>query len=523
MLEKGKLFISYITGYWTHVFCLSLIVIGMPFSKFLMSLGTISLIVNWFLEGGVVSKFQSFFRNKVALFSTGVFILFFLGLIHTQDFVYGLKDLRIKIPLLAFPVIFSTTHRLKKTHYFLIVRLFVLSVLASSLYGFLVYQDILPAKKTINQIRDISQFISHIRLSMMIVLSLFLIPKLFNNSLSQKIFGLVSSFWLLYFLSFMESATGLILGFVTLFFISLYYLFRKKSIYGFAMIAPVLIIGFILGQDLLNTYNQLVIDVTNKEEVTLSGNTYDTESVYYFFDNGNFSNDYMCEKELESTWNSISKIPYYGKENEYGTKFILIRYLTSKGLRKDKEGVLALSKDDILNVENKIPNYLHANPNMISRIYLLMFEIDGYFKGVNSSGNSLAQRLQYWKLSKAMIQESPIFGYGTGDVPLEFKKQYEANKKCLEEIYQLRSHNQYLSTTIAIGIVGLLGFLFFIFYPVPTAFRERNYFYLICLCIALLSFVSEDTLETQDGVFFFAFLTNFFLFSSRNRYLKSVD
>ncbi|MFT6002523.1 MAG: hypothetical protein ACI95T_001284, partial [Flavobacteriales bacterium] len=54
MLEKGKLFISYITGYWTHLFFLSLIVIGMPFSKFLMSLGTIALIVNWLLEGGLI-------------------------------------------------------------------------------------------------------------------------------------------------------------------------------------------------------------------------------------------------------------------------------------------------------------------------------------------------------------------------------------------------------------------------------------------------------------------------------------
>ena len=523
MLEKGKLFISYITGYWTHVFFLSLIVIGMPFSKFLMSLGTIGLILNWFLEGGIIVKFKSFFKNKVALFSTGVFIVFVFGLIHTQDFGYALKDLRIKIPLLAFPIIFSTTHRLKKSHYFLIVRLFVLSVLASSLYGFLVYQDLLPAKKEVNQIRDISQFISHIRLSMMIVLSLFLIPKLFNNNISQKIFGVVTSLWLLYFLSFMESATGLVLGFATLFFISLYYLFRKKSIYGFAMIAPIVIAGFFIGNNLKTTYSTVKLDTTNKDQLTKSGNLYDTDSVYHFFDNGNYSSDYMCEKELEATWNSVSTIPYYGIGDQYGTKFILIRYLTSKGLRKDKEGVLALTKQDVSNVENKIPNYLHANSNMISRIHLLMFEVDGYFQGVNSSGNSLAQRLQYWKLSKAMIKESPFFGHGTGDVAIQFEKKYKEDKKCMDKKFQLRSHNQYLSTTIALGVIGFLFFLFFVLYPVPIAFRERNYFYLICLCIALLSFISEDTLETQDGVFFFAFLTNFFLFSSRNRYLKSVD
>ena len=523
MLAKGKLFISYITGYWTHVFCLSLIVIGMPFSKFLMSFGTLALIANWFLEGGVTAKFNSFFSNKIALFSTGIFLVFVLGLIHTQDFAYGLKDLRIKLPLLAFPIIFSTTHRLKKNHYFIVVRLFVLSVLASSIYGFLVYQDLLPAKKEVLQLRDISQFISHIRLSMMIVLSLFLIPKLFNTNTAQKIFGVITSLWLLYFLSFMESATGLVLGFATLFFISLYYLFRKKSIYGFAMIAPILILGFFMGQNLISTYNTIKIDTTAKDELTKSGNPYDKEAEYHFFDNGNFSDDYICEKELEASWNSVSKIPYYGDESVEGTKYILIRYLTSKGLRKDKEGVEALTKEDIENIEQRVPNFLHAHSNMLSRVHLLMFEIDGYFQGVNSSGNSLAQRLQYWRLSRAMIKENPYFGVGTGDVANEFKKQYQANKKCLDKMYQLRSHNQYLSTTIALGIIGLIFFLFFILYPVPTAFRERNYFYLLCLCIALLSFISEDTLETQDGVFFFAFLTNFFLFSSKNRYLKSVD
>ncbi|MEN8956653.1 MAG: O-antigen ligase family protein, partial [Flavobacteriales bacterium] len=303
----------------------------------------------------------------------------------------------------------------------------------------------------------------------------------------------------------------------------LYYLFRKKSVYGFAMIAPILIAAFLLGNNLLTTYQTIKIDTSHKEEFTASGNPYDTDSVYQFFDNGNFAGDFMCEKELEATWNSVSEKPYYGLGAETGTKYILIRYLTSRGLRKDKEGVLALNAEDISNVENKIPNYLHANSTMLSRVHLLLFEVDGYLAGVNSGGNSLAQRLQYWRLSKGMIAEKPWFGYGTGDVESEFKAQYKKNEKCLDKVYQLRSHNQYLSTTIAVGIVGLIFFLFFVLYPVSTAFAERNYFYLICLCIALLSFISEDTLETQDGVFFFAFLTNFFLFSSSNRYLKSVD
>ena len=522
-MRKISTFFSYITGYWTHVFCLSLIVIGMPFSKFLMSLGTISLIVNWFLEGGVIEKFKKFFSNRIAVISIGIYLVFVLGLVHTQNFEYGLKDLRIKIPLLAFPIIFSSTHRLKKNHYFLIVRLFTLSVIASSIYGFLVYNDILPAKKEINQLRDISQFISHIRLSLMIVLTLFLIPKLFNSSTPAKIFGLISSLFLLFFLSYMESATGLALGLITLLFISFYYLFKKKSIYGFFMIAPILIVGTLLIQNLYTTYNSVKLDTSNLPIKTKSGNLYTHDYGFSFFDNGNYSQHYVCEDEIREEWNKVSNIPFYGIDSSYGVQFNLIRYMTSKGLKKDREGFSQLTNGDIKNIENGIPNYLHTKKNILSRLQSLMFEIDGYFQGVNSSGNSLAQRLEYWKMSKEIISDKPIFGHGTGDVADSFSEKYTKHKSKLDKEFQLRSHNQYLSTSIAIGILGLLIMLFCMLYPVRFGFEQRNYFYLICLCISLLSFFSEDTLETQDGVFFFAFLTNFFLFSSQNRYLKSVD
>lgn len=522
-MRKIEAFFSYITGYWTHVFCLSLIVVGMPFSKFLMSLGTISLVVNWFLEGGIVGKFKRFFLDKIALVSTGVFVVFLLGLIHTQNFDYGLRDLRIKIPLLAFPVIFSSTHRLKKNHYFLIVRLFTLSVIASSLFGLLVYNDILPAKKEINQLRDISQFISHIRLSLMIVLTLFLIPKLFNKTLGLKVFGVISSLFLLFFLSYMESATGLALGLITLLFISIYYLLRKKNVFGFFMIAPVLIVGTLVTQSLYTTYHSVKIDTTNMPQQTKSGNLYIHDYPYEFFDNGNYAQHFVCEKEIKEEWEKSSEVPFYGRENESGIQYILIRYMTSKGLKKDKEGFNQLTETDIKNIEKGIPNYLHANKNIFSRLQSLMFEIDGYFEGVNASGNSLAQRLEYWKMSKEIIKEKPLFGYGTGDVADSFSEKYEDLGTNLDKRFQLRSHNQYLSTSIAVGILGLIFMLFCMLYPVKFSFEQRNYFYLICLCISLLSFFSEDTLETQDGVFFFAFLTNFFLFSSQNRYLKSVD
>jgi len=523
MLVKTKSFIPSIFGYWTHVFFLILIVVGLPFSKFLMSVGTIGIAVNWFLEGDVIHKFKSFFQNKTALILTSGFLVFVLGMIYTQDFNYGINDLRIKLPLLVFPILLSTTHKLKKNHYFLIIKLFVIATLLSSFYGFLVWKNIMPAKKEILELRDISQFVSHIRLSLMLVLSMFLIPKLFFNSLVYRIFGWISILWTLYFLSLIESATGFAIGFITLFLVAIYYIVKKKSVYGFVSVILVLIAGIYLSIDLTSTYHKVKMDISKPmDEFTKSGEKYSTEANYVFFDNGNYTHHYLAENELRTTWETKSEKPYYETKKAEGVQFILIRYLTSLGYRKDKEGLLKLSQEDIKNIENGIPNYLHASPSFMARIHKLMFEIDGYLKGVNASGNSLSQRFEYWKLSLNIIQDSPIFGHGTGDVPSVFEQKYKEMENSLDKKYQLRSHNQYFSTAIAIGVLGLLFFLFSLFVPIFSAFKNRNYFYLVCMSISLLSFLSEDTLETQEGVFFYAFLSSLFLFASKNRYVKSV-
>ena len=524
MLAKTRQIFPYLFGYWTHVFFLIIIVIGMPFSKFLMSVGTIGIAANWFLEGGVKQKFKTFFNNRTALIMSSGFLVFVFGMIFTQNFNYGINDLRIKLPLLVFPILLSTTHKLKKNHFFLVVKLFVIAVLFSSFYGFLVWKNIAPAKKEILELRDLSQFVSHIRLSLMLILSMFLIPKLFFDTLWAKIFGWISIIWAFYFLSLIESATGFSIGFVTLFFVSLYYILKKKSVYGFISVIVVLLAGIYLSINLTSTYHKVKMDISKPmDEFTKSGEKYATHSNYVFFDNGNYTNHYLAENEIRVAWENISELPYYGNKTEEGVRFILIRYLTSKGWRKDKEGFAKLSKQDIENIGNRIPNYLHASPSFMARIHKIMFEIDGYLKGVNASGNSLSQRFEYWKMSLRIIEEKPIFGHGTGDVPAIFEQKYKETPKSLNKKYQLRSHNQYFSTAIAVGLLGLLLFLFSLFVPIKSAFKNRNYFYLVCMSISLLSFLSEDTLETQEGVFFYAFLSSLFLFASKNRYVKIIN
>jgi O-antigen ligase len=105
---------------------------------------------------------------------------------------------------------------------------------------------------------------------------------------------------------------------------------------------------------------------------------------------------------------------------------------------------------------------------------------------------------------------------GTGDLKKSFKEQYELNQTKLEEKNRLRAHNQFLTFFISYGIIGGLLFLVFFFYPLFYSEVRKNPYYIVLLAICAISFLTEDTLETQVGVTFYAFFHPFIL-----RFIKS--
>lgn len=87
------------------LFLLSLIVIaiGLPSSKFLMSLGQFGVVLAWILKGEYQHSVKNFFTNKTLLVLSSLFLLHLIGLIYTQNFDYGLRDVRVKLPIFILP------------------------------------------------------------------------------------------------------------------------------------------------------------------------------------------------------------------------------------------------------------------------------------------------------------------------------------------------------------------------------------------------------------------------------------
>jgi O-antigen ligase len=174
--------------------------------------------------------------------------------------------------------------------------------------------------------------------------------------------------------------------------------------------------------------------------------------------------------------------------------------------------VEALSEQDIYNIEQGIANIAYTHRlNIINRIYCLMWELNDYYYAGNIIGYSVPQRIELWKHSIHLIKKHPLWGVGTGDVKDAFNQELELQHSPLASA-NMRSHNQYFTFLIAFGIVGLLFILFSIVYP-PFALRKMNNFlFVVFFCIIMISMFTEDALEPQDGVTFFAFFYSFFLF-----------
>ncbi len=151
---------------------LLLLVVSLPLSKFTMSISQFMLIGGWLLDGNLKGKIKSFLNNKIALVLSSVYLMHVLGLLYTDDFSYAFKDLRIKLPLLLLPLIFSTAPRLTRQQFENILLAAIGGVTISTLISLMIFLGIV--KRTIIDIRDISIFISHIRLVLLCCLSVFM-------------------------------------------------------------------------------------------------------------------------------------------------------------------------------------------------------------------------------------------------------------------------------------------------------------------------------------------------------------
>jgi hypothetical protein len=480
---------------------LALMAIGLPVSEFLMSISVMILGIAWLVNGPKKMQWQSFKENKLAWSGVLLFLIPLVSMLWTSNYAYSLHDLRIKLPLLLVPF-FVAPYSITKKQFYILLALLIGSTFVGTLIIFANYYINLRGK--LLNIRDISIFISHIRFSLIINICIFLL--LYAAYMWRRIYALIALLlagWFIYFIFFLGSGNGFIVLFGILLFCILFLIKKysgKKLRYSliFLMLiyaSYVLYLTVIsyrshfVAKDLPYNHQELI----NDHNIHSIPDDYELENGFYIWRNISYI-------ELNKEWKKLSSSDYL--ENDLKGQEIkgtLIRYLTSKGLPKDSAGIHQLSAQDIKNIQNGDYHYQQNEWNNLQlRIDQFFFQLMSYHYSRDPGNKPFLQRLFYWKGALSIIKENPVLGVG-GDIQDEFNAYFESQVSELKIEYWRHSHNQYLTYYVVAGILGFLAFLWAVFYPLKIYWKNNLILSLIQL-VMLVSFLTEDTLETQPGV-----------------------
>ncbi|MEI6852160.1 MAG: O-antigen ligase family protein [Bacteroidota bacterium] len=504
-----------------YIFGLLLLAASLTLSLLMMSIAEFILLFNWLAEGKFREKYLKLKESKAALVFLLIYALHVFGLFYTHNFSFALDDLRIKLPLLALPVIFVTTPLLSRK---MLINVLLVHVAATFVASMVEVGIFLTTE--VKDIRDISIFISHIRFALNIDLDIFILVFLVltknHFKIPVKIGFALLVFWLVYFLLFMESFTGIIiLVVVSIILIIVYILKKSPGLYKVLFMLFLVVAGmglfFYLNRIYVDYHKNVdTLDTTKLENYTKHGGFYLHARKSKLTDNGHYTWIYVCEEELRSAWNKRSEVKFDSLDHQHQPlRFTLIRYLTSKGLRKDMDAVNSLSDKEVSLIENGVANVeLAEKGSFTNRVKTAIWEYEDFKITGDPRGRTMIQRIELWHSSLKLIKDHLWVGVGTGDAADVFAASLILQDSLLQKS-ELRSHNQFLTFTIAFGIIGLLIFLFALFYPGIREKRFGDFLYLAFFLIAIISMLTEDTLETQAGVTFFTFFSCLFLFAAK--------
>ena len=518
---------------------LLMVAVGLTLSPFLMGMSQFWLVLVWLVDGIVTRDFKQklsrFWHNKAAVLLVAFYLMHVVGLLWTSDFEYAMKDLRVKLPILVMPFVLSSLEPLDRKRFDLVMLVYVLSVFIATQFSFFRY-----VRHDYEDVREISRFISHIRFCLNIVFSMAVIGYyLYKRRISKgegvPSFGIkvvidqflmwLLLFWFAYVIFIFESLSGYVILAAVVLASLLFAFLRWKKGRGWRValgISALMVIGAIVVAVWVVVKPMVEVkpvDLSTLEKTTAQGNPYWHDTIHNPVEDGKYVGLYYNRNELRETWSQRSELPFDGAtadgENLEAT---LVRYLTSKDLRKDAEGVMALTDEDVKNIEQGVANYNNwKHPGLRARLSSTLFEYNLYRRYNNPNGGSLSQRIEYTRASFHIIKQHPWFGVGTGDVPQAFAESYDEIHSPLNEEFRFRAHNQYLAIAVAFGLVGLAFFLFVLLYPWFASKRNHTYLYMMFLCVMLLSMFPEDTLETQAGATLFAFFMALLLFAKPQR------
>ena len=144
-------------------------------------------------------------------------------------------------------------------------------------------------------------------------------------------------------------------------------------------------------------------------------------------------------------------------------------------------------------------------PNTFTRINKTTDVVTGVNQFDSTTTEGTGERLLIWGSSLELIRQHPVIGVGTGDVKDVLLKKYKEKGITNAFLQRLNAHNQYLQTTIALGLIGLLVLLLSLYITLHEAIKQENLLVFLFVMIIAFNLLVESMFERQAGIVFYSF------------------
>lgn len=490
-----------------YIALLCLLAVSLTTSNFFMNLAWVLLLVVWIVEGGWREKWSRLRQSSLLQFFLLLFAVHLVAMIWTSNWHYGFFDIQKKLPLLAVPLVVLTSKPLSAKEIRPVLTLYAATVFVVTVIGwvrFFLFPE-LPY-------RDIVPYISHIRFSLNICLVILLLFNGLSRILTVHpakriancllpIISVLAILWFLAFLLLIRSYTAMAVLAVLLLVAAL--LQVRKRWWPIALCAVCLSAFGLYAWHLVDDYYG------------------ECDRTGLLVENGRYVYDDFDIDAIRDAWPRYSNYPIDSISPQgYSVEWTALRYLNSLGLPKNDQGLAQLDPNDFRNIEQGIANVIYTQPlRLRSMAYSLLFEYENYRCSQYIGESSALQRVALWRAACRVFLTHPIFGVGTGDAVDACHEQLRLSQSSIADTDK-HPHNQYLSLLAAFGLVGFI-------IPILPFFVNRSHsrgkagrLFVLYLTIVLISFLTEDTLETLAGVMFVSFFSSLFSGPAPERDIK---
>ena len=151
--------------------------------------------------------------------------------------------------------------------------------------------------------------------------------------------------------------------------------------------------------------------------------------------------------------------------------------------------------------------------------FLNEFKVDISKATVNETSDG---RLARWQVITGLINKKPMIGYGSGSEMGLLQDAFFTHKLYNSYLSKLNAHNEYLSILLKSGIIGLLIYTATLIWGFTMSFKRKDLlFFTFILLVAIVS-LSENVLDVDKGIFFYAFFYSFFSFSTEEPFYNEL-